>query len=68
MGFLGRSGIHEIIEMDRKLESMIHDNSSEQALEDYARSRGPGILQSGRQKVIAGQTTLREVLRVTVEE
>jgi len=54
--------------MDRKLESMIHDNCSEQQLEDYARTRGPGILQSGRQKVIAGYTTLREVLRVTVEE
>jgi general secretion pathway protein E len=68
MGFLGRSGIHEIIEVDRKLESMIHDGASEQALEDYARTRSPGILQSGRDKVIAGETTLREVLRVTVEE
>ncbi|MDP9142390.1 MAG: type II secretion system ATPase GspE [Pseudomonadota bacterium] len=68
MGFAGRSGIHEIIEIDRKLESMIHDNASEQALEAYARSRSPGIMQSGRNKVIAGVTTLREVLRVTIEE
>ena len=68
MGFLGRSGIHEIIEVDRKLESMIHDGASEQHLEDYARTMSMGILQSGRNKVIAGQTTLREVLRVTVEE
>ena len=67
-GYLGRSGIHEIIEIDRKLEEMIHDGSSEQSLEAYARSKGPGILQSGRNKVIAGFTTLREVLRVTVEE
>ncbi|MGH8456635.1 MAG: type II secretion system ATPase GspE [Stenotrophobium sp.] len=67
-GYLGRSGIHEIIEVDRQLESMIHDNASEQALETYAREKGPGILQSGRNKVLAGQTTLREVLRVTVEE
>jgi general secretion pathway protein E len=68
MGFLGRTGIQEIIEVDRQLESMIHDNASEQALETYARSQGPGILQSGRNKVIAGHTTLREVLRVTIEE
>jgi len=67
-GFLGRSGIHEIIEIDRQLETMIHDQASEQALEAYARSRGPGILQSGRNKVLIGQTTLREVLRVTIEE
>jgi general secretion pathway protein E len=67
-GYLGRSGIHEIIEIDRQLESMIHDGASEQALETYARTKGPGILQSGRDKVISGQTTLREVLRVTIEE
>jgi general secretion pathway protein E len=67
-GYLGRSGIHEIIEIDRQMESMIHDNASEQAMESYAREKGPGILQSGRNKVIAGMTTLREVLRVTIEE
>ena len=67
-GYLGRSGIHEIIEVDRTLEAMIHDGASEQALETAARTRSPGILQSGRNKVIAGMTTLREVLRVTIEE
>ena len=68
MGFAGRTGIHEIIEVDRKLEAMIHDNASEQALETYARTQSAGILQSGRNKVIAGTTTLKEVLRVTIEE
>ncbi|MGH8442716.1 MAG: type II secretion system ATPase GspE [Nevskiaceae bacterium] len=67
-GFLGRSGIHEVIEVDRKLEAMIHDGGSEQALEAAAREHSPGIIQSGRNKVLAGQTTLREVLRVTIEE
>jgi general secretion pathway protein E len=67
-GYLGRSGIHEIIEVDRKLESMIHDNAAEQLLEAAARERGPGIVQSGRNKVIAGETTLGEVLRVTIED
>jgi general secretion pathway protein E len=67
-GYAGRSGIHELIEVDKKLEEMIHDGASEQQLEAYARSRGPGILQSGRRKVLAGQTTLREVLRVTIED
>jgi general secretion pathway protein E len=67
-GYLGRSGIHEIIEVDRRLESLIHDNASEQILEATARERTPGILQSGRNKVLAGDTTLSEVLRVTIEE
>lgn len=68
IGYLGRSGIHELIEVDKKLEAMIHDSASEQQLEAYARTRGPGIVQSGRNKVLAGQTTLGEVLRVTIEE
>jgi general secretion pathway protein E len=67
-GFLGRSGIHEIIEVDRRLEALIHDNASEQILEATARERSAGILQSGRNKVLAGYTTLSEVLRVTIEE
>ncbi len=67
-GYLGRSGIHEIIEVDRRMEALIHDNSSEQVLEAAARERTPGILQSGRNKVLAGNTTLGEVLRVTIEE
>jgi general secretion pathway protein E len=67
-GFAGRSGIHEIVEVDRQMETLIHDGASEQALEAYARTRGPGIVQSGRNKVLAGHTTLKEVLRVTIEE
>jgi general secretion pathway protein E len=67
-GYLGRSGIHEIIEIDRKLETMIHDGASEQQLEAYARERGPGIIQSGREKVLRGETTIGEVLRVTIED
>ena len=66
-GFSGRSGIHELIGLDRTLETMIHDEASEQKLETYARTRNAGILDSGRAKVIAGQTTLKEVLRVTIE-
>ncbi|MES2683234.1 MAG: ATPase, T2SS/T4P/T4SS family, partial [Pseudomonadota bacterium] len=67
-GYAGRSGIHELIEVDKKLEEMIHDGASEQQLETYARSLSPGILQSGRRKVLAGKTTIQEVLRVTIED
>ena len=67
-GYAGRSGIHELIEVDKKLEEMIHDGASEQQLETYARSNSPGILQSGRRKVLSGKTTLQEVLRVTIED
>jgi general secretion pathway protein E len=67
-GFQGRTGIHEIIEVDQQMEVLIHDNVGEQALEAHARKQSPGIMHSGRQKVLAGVTTLREVLRVTTED
>ncbi len=64
-GYRGRSGIYELIVIDDKMRTMIHDGSSEMALETYARSRSPGIRDHGRMKVLAGETTLDEVLRVT---
>jgi general secretion pathway protein E len=44
---------------------MIHNGVSEQDLERYARTKGPGIRADGRRRVLAGDTTLEEVLRVT---
>ena len=37
-------------------------------LERYARGSSPGIREDGRRKVLAGETTLEEVLRVTRED
>ncbi len=63
--YSGRTGIYELIAVDRRLRTMIHDGASEQALEHHARERGPSIRQDGMRKVLAGTTTLEEVLRVT---
>jgi len=41
---------------------------AEQDLERYARTASPGIRDDGRRKVMAGETTLEEVLRVTRED
>ncbi len=43
---------------------MIHDGSSESALESHARKNTPGILDDGIHKVLMGDTSLEEVLRV----
>ena len=67
-GYLGRSGIHELAEVDETMRTMIHDGASEQALEAHARKRSPGIRQSGIEKVRRGETTLEEVLRVTQDD
>ena len=67
-GYRGRTGIYELIAVDDHMRTMIHDGSSEQELERYARMGSPGIRDDGRRKVMAGETTLEEVLRVTRED
>jgi general secretion pathway protein E len=67
-GYRGRTGIYELIAVDDHMRTMIHDGASEQDLERYARTSGPGIREDGRRKVLAGETTLEEVLRVTRED
>ena len=64
-GYHGRTGIYELVSIDDKMRAMIHDGASEQKMEKHARKHSPGIRGDGIAKVLAGQTTLEEVLRVT---
>jgi general secretion pathway protein E len=64
-GFSGRAGIYEIIEVDEKVRTEIHENCSEQQMIKYIRTRSPSIRQDGCERVLAGETTLNEVIRVT---
>lgn len=64
LGYRGRQGIYEIIEIDEQLKTQIHDKAGEQELEQYARKLGPSIRQDGIRKVLAGSTTIEELLRV----
>jgi general secretion pathway protein E len=63
--FVGRTGIYEIIGVDDEMRRMIHDGAGEHELERVARQRGPGIREDGMRRVLAGETSLEEVLRVT---
>ena len=67
-GYRGRTGIYELVLIDEHMRTMIHDGASELELERYARSRTPGIRDDGRAKVLAGMTTIEEVLKVTRED
>lgn len=66
-GYRGRSGIYEMLELDDKLRTMIHDGSGEHEIESYARKKGPSIRQDGLVQVVSGKTTMEEVLRVTTD-
>jgi general secretion pathway protein E len=64
-GFRGRTGIYEMIEVDETLSTMIHDGTSQPKLERYCRTRSRSLREDGIRKVVLGETTLDEVLRVT---
>jgi general secretion pathway protein E len=65
MGYRGRTGIYEVVAVDEALRNMIHDGSSEHELERHARQSSPGIRSDGFRRVLAGETALEEVLRVS---
>ncbi len=67
LGYKGRSGIYELIDIDSQLATMIHDQESQQNIETYCRSQSGGIVNDGLRKVKLGITSLDEVFRVTRE-
>jgi len=67
-GYRGRSGIYELIIVDDSMRTMIHDGVSEQEIERHARLATPSIRDDGRARVLRGETTIEEVLRVTRED
>lgn len=67
-GYKGRTGIHELLVVDEKVRELIHNGKGEQAIEKYIRKATPSIRRDGFDKVLAGITTLEEVLRVTRED
>jgi general secretion pathway protein E len=67
-GYRGRTGIYELVVVDDQMRTMIHDGAAEHDLERYARTLTPSIRDDGRNKVLKGETTIEEVLRVTRED
>ena len=67
-GYRGRSGIYELVMVDDQMRTMIHDGAAEQELERHARTLTPSIRDDGRARVLRGETTLEEILRVTRED
>ncbi len=67
-GYMGRSGVYEIMTMSDNLTHQITDRCELEALRRDAYKEGMKSLRlSGAQKVAAGQTTVEEILRVTPE-
>ena len=67
-GYKGRTGIHELLLVDDKVRELIHNGKGEQEIEKLIRKSTPSIRRDGFDEVLAGNTTLEEVLRVTRED
>ena len=64
-GYRGRTGIYEIIEIDDAMRQMIYGGANEQDILHLARQHYPGIETDGRRRIMAGETSIEEVMRVT---
>ncbi|MDL5594453.1 type II secretion system ATPase GspE [Bacillus subtilis] len=67
-GYRGRQGLYELVLLDEALRQLIHQGAGEAELTRHARRHGPSLFMDGRDKVLAGVTSLEELLRVTRED
>lgn len=67
-GYMGRIAIFEILPLSEGIKNLILDHQSAMKVRDLARSEGMiSMKQDGWIKVMKGQTTIEEVIRVTKE-
>jgi general secretion pathway protein E len=64
-GYNGRTGIYELIPIDKTLRSMIHQKDNLQKMEAHIRPKAASIREDGCKRVLLGDTSIAEVLRVT---
>ncbi len=64
-GYQGRIAVVEILSMTDELKSIIEDNKMDEINRIFIEQKLPNMLQDGIIKVLMGDTTMEEVLRVT---
>ncbi len=68
IGYAGRVGLYEVLSMNDELAALIQSNPLESLIFKTAQKQGMLTMeQEGILKVLAGQTTIEEVVRVTEE-
>jgi general secretion pathway protein E len=68
-GYRGRSGIYELLTIDDEIRALILKNVDAGTIRRAAAARGmKSLLNDGVRKVMAGHTTMEEVLRVAADE
>ena len=67
-GYEGRLGVYELLLVDQHVRQMIRDDVSDDELEARAFARHDTLFRNARRYVVAGQTSVEEVLRVCRKE
>ena len=68
-GYRGRTGIHELLVVDDEIRSLVMKNADAATIRRTATAHGMNTLrEDGAEKVLAGITTIEEVLRVTQDD
>ena len=67
-GYIGRIGIYELMTITPRLRDMIHDDVEETVLTETAFAKHQMLFSAGIARVLAGETSLEEVIRVSRKE
>jgi general secretion pathway protein E len=68
-GYAGRWGIHELLQVDDDIRSLVMQNTASTLIKKRAVELGMKTLRDdGVAKVLSGQTTMDEIMRVTAED
>ncbi|MBI5754969.1 type II/IV secretion system protein [Candidatus Peregrinibacteria bacterium] len=64
-GFKGRTSINEVMEVSDGIRKLILENASPSVIEEQAKKEGMTFMfEDGMRKILAGETTIEEILRV----
>ena len=66
-GYTGRFGLFDLVTIDDQLKQMIHDGNSEIEMKNYVYQKNQDLREIGCRHILKGETTLDEVIAVTIE-
>jgi len=65
IGYKGRTGVFEVIRLDRELQQMIHGDRGEMDLQDYAHQQSASLQSDVLRLILSGKTSFEEGLRIS---
>ncbi len=67
-GYTGRTGIFEVLEMEDNIKKLVMEKANSDQIQEKAVKNGmTPMIENGIKKVLFGQTTIEEIIRVTRE-